>query len=263
MKSKSLSIEEFAKELNWNPKIVTQRLNALGHTHTCSRCGGIGRYSFNLMDGDTCYGCGGSGKQINNLNKELVEQTKKEVSEGKLNEYFEQQKLKIQAKKISEKLTYSNTESHSYLKKEMEKRNLHGWEWSTDQTLWINGYGSTLLNVNTNYKFIAFLQRGVPSDTREEFVHKIIKIKKLMDNIQSKVPANLSNEIHNEASKRTSKIMDDGANEAIKDLKKEIGENYKELQKYIPPKIIVKNTIKCHAVKDKDNKDNTSIRTIR
>lgn len=28
---------------------------------TCGRCGGSGKYSFNLMDGDRCYGCGGSG----------------------------------------------------------------------------------------------------------------------------------------------------------------------------------------------------------
>jgi uncharacterized protein (DUF983 family) len=28
----------------------------------CGRCGGSGRYSFNLMHGDRCYGCGGSGK---------------------------------------------------------------------------------------------------------------------------------------------------------------------------------------------------------
>lgn len=28
---------------------------------SCGRCGGGGRYSFNLMHGDRCYGCGGSG----------------------------------------------------------------------------------------------------------------------------------------------------------------------------------------------------------
>ncbi len=30
-------------------------------TETCGRCGGSGRFSFNLMDGDRCYGCGGTG----------------------------------------------------------------------------------------------------------------------------------------------------------------------------------------------------------
>jgi hypothetical protein len=32
-------------------------------TKTCTRCGGNGRYSFNLMHGDRCYGCNGTGKQ--------------------------------------------------------------------------------------------------------------------------------------------------------------------------------------------------------
>lgn len=31
--------------------------------YTCSRCGGSGRYSFNLIHGTKCYGCGGTGKQ--------------------------------------------------------------------------------------------------------------------------------------------------------------------------------------------------------
>ena len=32
-------------------------------TTTCGRCGGGGRYSFNLRHGSVCYGCGGSGRQ--------------------------------------------------------------------------------------------------------------------------------------------------------------------------------------------------------
>lgn len=31
-------------------------------TTTCSRCGGTGNYSFNIMHGSRCYGCGGAGK---------------------------------------------------------------------------------------------------------------------------------------------------------------------------------------------------------
>lgn len=30
----------------------------------CGRCGGSGKFSFNLMDGDRCYGCHGSGVQL-------------------------------------------------------------------------------------------------------------------------------------------------------------------------------------------------------
>ena len=31
---------------------------------TCGRCGGGGRYSFNLKDGDVCYGCSGRGERM-------------------------------------------------------------------------------------------------------------------------------------------------------------------------------------------------------
>lgn len=30
-------------------------------SETCGRCGGSGKHSFNLRDGDVCYGCGGRG----------------------------------------------------------------------------------------------------------------------------------------------------------------------------------------------------------
>ena len=33
-------------------------------TTTCGRCGGTGKYSFNLMHGSRCYGCGGTGKAL-------------------------------------------------------------------------------------------------------------------------------------------------------------------------------------------------------
>lgn len=29
---------------------------------TCSRCNGLGKHSFNTVDGDVCYGCWGKGK---------------------------------------------------------------------------------------------------------------------------------------------------------------------------------------------------------
>jgi DnaJ-class molecular chaperone len=37
---------------------------------TCSRCGGSGNYSFNLMHGTMCYGCSGSGEQYTKRGKE-------------------------------------------------------------------------------------------------------------------------------------------------------------------------------------------------
>lgn len=38
-------------------------------TTACSRCGGSGSYSFNLMHGTRCYGCGGSGKVLTKRGK--------------------------------------------------------------------------------------------------------------------------------------------------------------------------------------------------
>lgn len=38
------------------------KLTDIFETTECGRCGGTGRYSFNLMDGDRCYGCMGSGR---------------------------------------------------------------------------------------------------------------------------------------------------------------------------------------------------------
>lgn len=35
----------------------------------CGRCGGSGKYSFNLMHGDRCYGCGGSGVKLTKRGK--------------------------------------------------------------------------------------------------------------------------------------------------------------------------------------------------
>lgn len=31
---------------------------------TCGRCGGSGKYSFNMMHGSTCYGCNGRGQKL-------------------------------------------------------------------------------------------------------------------------------------------------------------------------------------------------------
>jgi hypothetical protein len=33
-------------------------------SQVCPRCGGSGRFSFNLMDGNKCYGCHGSGRKL-------------------------------------------------------------------------------------------------------------------------------------------------------------------------------------------------------
>lgn len=36
----------------------------------CDRCGGIGSFSYNRIDGSRCYGCGGSGVRLSKTGKE-------------------------------------------------------------------------------------------------------------------------------------------------------------------------------------------------
>jgi len=40
-----------------------------GFKAVCSRCGGTGEYSFNLMDGTICHGCLGAKYQLPKLTK--------------------------------------------------------------------------------------------------------------------------------------------------------------------------------------------------
>lgn len=42
-------------------EVTTTRPRAFPYKH-CTRCGGSGHYSFNLMHGTMCYGCSGKGK---------------------------------------------------------------------------------------------------------------------------------------------------------------------------------------------------------
>ena len=46
---------------------------------TCSRCGGSGNYSFNLIDGTKCYGCNGAGFVMVNVKNEERNAKVKEI----------------------------------------------------------------------------------------------------------------------------------------------------------------------------------------
>src|SRR5690625_7766163 len=41
--------------------LMNLRLHELGHSSTCSRCGGSGEYSYNAVSGSRGFGCGGLG----------------------------------------------------------------------------------------------------------------------------------------------------------------------------------------------------------
>jgi hypothetical protein len=58
---------------------------------SCGRCGGGGKYSFNLMHGDRCYGCGGSGLALTKRGKaaraKLLELQQRPVPDLKVGEF--------------------------------------------------------------------------------------------------------------------------------------------------------------------------------
>lgn len=58
---------------------------------SCGRCGGGGRYSFNLMHGDRCYGCGGTGLALTKRGKaaraKLLELQQRPVADLKVGEF--------------------------------------------------------------------------------------------------------------------------------------------------------------------------------
>lgn len=98
MKTTTLTKNDFAKALSWNPKNVAGRLGALGLLDVCGRCGGSGRYSFNQMDGDMCFGCRRIGKTLPKLTAELVVTVQARVAAGDLDAYLAACQAKAAAK---------------------------------------------------------------------------------------------------------------------------------------------------------------------
>lgn len=44
-------------------------LNTVFEKENCTRCGGSGSYSFNMIDGSRCYGCAGMGERLTKRGK--------------------------------------------------------------------------------------------------------------------------------------------------------------------------------------------------
>lgn len=64
-----VSVREDRRKFKEAPRLVSAakvRLIKAGKIDykVCGRCGGSGRYSFNMIDRDRCYGCNGSGKAL-------------------------------------------------------------------------------------------------------------------------------------------------------------------------------------------------------
>lgn len=80
------------------------RIAAFDEGKTCSRCGGSGHYSFNLIKGTVCFKCNGTGKELipkSGFNNALFDRLSEKVKAGRLKEYLEQQQILQKARKAN------------------------------------------------------------------------------------------------------------------------------------------------------------------
>lgn len=104
-KNFSPDIIALSQALGCKPANVVGRLNFLKMVLvTCGRCGGEGRYSFNLKDGDVCYGCMGMRLVMpKKVTSEQIEEVRVAVAAGALEPYFRQQEARRLAKDACQK----------------------------------------------------------------------------------------------------------------------------------------------------------------
>ncbi len=93
-----MTSEEFASRLACPVKAISTRLGALGMLEPCTRCCGVGRFSYCQRYGDTCFKCGGSGKQVPKLTAKLAQIAREKIDAGGLADYFATLERKRQAK---------------------------------------------------------------------------------------------------------------------------------------------------------------------
>lgn len=85
-------IETALREYKTDEDRMTQRVNNLvaraqarimkaGFVKVCGRCGGTGRYSYNMIDGTLCYGCRGRKQTVAKLDK---------ATKKKIDQYFDE-----------------------------------------------------------------------------------------------------------------------------------------------------------------------------
>src|SRR5690625_4293200 len=79
--------------------LMNLRLHELGHSSTCSRCGGSGKYSYNAVSGSRCFGGGGLGGRPPKVTRELLGRVAESVERGDLDLYLERTRMLHIAKK--------------------------------------------------------------------------------------------------------------------------------------------------------------------
>ena len=72
---------------------------ALKIRQTCSRCGGTGKFSFNLRDGSRCFGCAGKGEQSAPLTLATLAMAQGKVRAGELDAIRVRNRARMAAKK--------------------------------------------------------------------------------------------------------------------------------------------------------------------
>ncbi|KZE65128.1 hypothetical protein AV545_04180 [Paenibacillus jamilae] len=106
-------ILEAMKVEDMNKVRLFKRLLATGAAPACKRCGGSGRYSYNLKDGSTCYGCGGAGVIIKN-ESHLLKIVESQQIQDRLTKYLNE----LESKKIIKEQTKVNSQ---IVKEEIEE----------------------------------------------------------------------------------------------------------------------------------------------
>lgn len=99
---------------------------------TCSRCGGSGHYSFNLIHGTVCFRCGGVGFVMVNLKNEERNKRAKQIRESERVARCEMMR-RLSQEVISEWNANYNFDTNTELG--IDQLNRKVWE-ATGRTIW-------------------------------------------------------------------------------------------------------------------------------
>ena len=83
-------------------RVIQGRLIRLGYAKYCTRCGGSGHYSFNLMYGTVCFKCGGSGYLANTLTAKMLKQIQAERTTDQITQMVNEQNESARLNKLAQ-----------------------------------------------------------------------------------------------------------------------------------------------------------------
>lgn len=100
----TMTAELFAGQVGrgFTERNLLHRLKALDLAVVCDRCGGSGRYSFNLLTGDRCFKCDGNGALLPPLTMKKADKVRLAVDGGGLDAYHARIKAKQEVKRLME-----------------------------------------------------------------------------------------------------------------------------------------------------------------